>query len=242
FLDRAGNYFAQAIAIGFHYLRTLGLTDLLHDYLFGGLRGDTTEFYGFDLLFEHITELGVRIAFLSLIQSQLMRRIVEMLIVDHGPATERFIAAVLAIDFYTQVNFVLVTLLGSCGQGQLQRFENHTRRYALFIGHRLHNQQYFFAHRTPRLSQSIGVRGIRSQSKRGMILALSIMSIGSRYSWSSTSTTTSCSSTPRRRPWKLRLPSKGERSFIFTWSPTCAAYCSMVNSGRSIPGEETSRV
>jgi len=216
FLDRAGDDLTQTITIGFYHLRTLGLAHFLHDDLLGGLRRNTAELDGLDFLFEHITKLGVGITRLSLIQCQLMGRIFKVLIVYDSPATEGFVAAIVAIDFHTQINFVLVALLGSRGQGQLKRFENHTRRYALFIGHRLHNQQYFFAHRTPRLSQSIGFRGIRSQSKRGMMLALSIMSIGSRYSWSSTCTTTSCSSTPRRRPWKLRLPSKGERSFIFT--------------------------
>src|SRR5690606_29434855 len=49
-----------------------------------------------------------------------------------------------------------ITLLGSGGQCQLQRFENHIGRHTLFIGYRLNNQQYFFTHRTPRLSQSIG--------------------------------------------------------------------------------------
>src|SRR5690606_40404744 len=117
----------------------------------------------------------------------------------------------LTIDRHTQVDLVLVTLLGSSGQRQLQRLENHAGRYTFFVGYRLNNQQYFFAHRTPRLSQSIGSAGSASQSKRGMMLALSISSIDRRNSRSSMRTTTSCSANPRRSPWKLRPPAKGER-------------------------------
>ena len=40
-----------------------------------------------------------------------------------------------------------------------KRFEDHARWDALLVGYRFNNQQYFFAHRTPRLSQAIGSAG-----------------------------------------------------------------------------------
>src|SRR5690606_23714833 len=183
-----------------------------------------------------------RLALLSLLDRQFSRRIFQILLGHYRPATESFIATVLAIDRHAQLDLVVETFLGRRRQSQLQRFENHIGRYTLLVGYRLNHQQYFFTHRTPRLSQSIGPAGSASQSKRGIMLAFSIRSIGNRNSWSSTSTTTSCSSTPRRRPWKLRRPSKGERSLIFTCSPACPANCSRVNSGRSMPGDDTARV
>jgi len=112
-----------------------------------------------DLLLEDIAYLGAGLAGLLHVDSQLMRRIIEVFLFDDSPAAEGFVASVLPIDFHTQVDFVFEALLGSGGQSQLQSLENHTGRYALLIGHRLHNQQYFFAHRTPRLSQSIGSAG-----------------------------------------------------------------------------------
>src|SRR5690606_6982359 len=169
---RAGDDFTQTITVGLDDLRALSLTNFLHDDLLGGLGGDTTELDGLDLLFEHIANLGVGLAGLLHIDRQLMCRIVEILFFDHSPATERFVTAVLSIDLYTQVNFVLETLFGSRGQSQLQRLENHTGRYAFFVGYRFHNQQYFFAHRTPRLSQSIGVRGNRVLLKTGNNICL----------------------------------------------------------------------
>ncbi|MCY1415579.1 hypothetical protein D9M71_310680 [compost metagenome] len=241
-LHSAGDDVAQLLAVGLDNLRTLGFAHFLHDDLLGGLGCDAAELDGLDLLFDDVADLGFLITFLGLIQGQLDSRILEISFLDNSPATEGVVITALTIDRHTQVDLVLVTLLGSSGQRQLQRLENHAGRYTFFVGYRLNNQQYFFAHRTPRLSQSIGSAGSASQSKRGMMLALSISSIGRRNSRSSMRTTTSCSSTPRRSPWKLRRPSKGERSLILTSSPAWAANCSRVNSGRSMPGDDTSRV
>ncbi|MNY03182.1 hypothetical protein D3C86_1357880 [compost metagenome] len=166
-LHRAGDDLADALAIGIDHLGALGLADLLHDHLFGGLRRDATEFDGVDLFLDHVTQLGVSLLLLRLGEGQLGRRILQVVFVDHGPAAEGFIITSLTIDRNTQFDLVLETLFGGSGQSQLQRFENHAGRYALFIGHRLYYQQYFFAHRTPRLSQSIGTRRIRASVKTG---------------------------------------------------------------------------
>src|SRR5471030_1850696 len=235
FLHGAGDDFTQALAVSINNLSTLGFANFLHDDLLGSLCSDTAELDGFDLFFDYITILGTRMRFCNLARPGFDSRIVQVCFFDDRPATECLVSTGVAIDFHTQIDFVLETFFGSSGQSQLQRFKNYVCRYALFIGYRLNNQQYFFAHRTPRLSQAIGSAGSASQSKLGIMLALSIKSIGNKYSWSSTCTTISCSSTPRRRPWKLRRPSKGERNLIFTWSPACKANCSSVNSGRSMP-------
>ncbi|RMS18858.1 hypothetical protein ALP75_201302 [Pseudomonas syringae pv. actinidiae] len=198
------NDFTQTLTVGIDYLSTLGFTNFLHDDLFCSLCSNTTKFDGIDFLFDQIACNGTRLFSLSLIDGQLVSRIVQIFVFDDCPATESLVVACLAVDLYTQLNFVFKTFLGSSGQSQLQRFKNNTCRNALFIGHRLNNQQYFFAHRTPRLSQAIGSAGSAVtgtyQSNVGIMLALSIKSIGNRNSWSSTCTTTSCSSTPRRRP------------------------------------------
>ncbi|KPY63353.1 hypothetical protein ALP37_05481 [Pseudomonas amygdali pv. sesami] len=198
------NDFTQTLTVGIDYLSTLGFTNFLHNDLLGGLCGDTTEFDGIDFFFDQVARNGTWLLDLSLVYGQFVRRIVQIFVFDNCPATESLVVACLAIDLYTQFYFIFKTFLGSGGKSQLQRFKNYTCRNALFIGHRLNNQQYFFAHRTPRLSQAIGSAGSAvtgtSQSNVGIMLALSIMSIGNRNSWSSTCTTTSCSSTPRRRP------------------------------------------
>ncbi|RMM83053.1 hypothetical protein ALQ71_05364 [Pseudomonas coronafaciens pv. striafaciens] len=203
-LNSTRNDFTQTLAVGIYYLRTLGLTNFLHNDLLGSLRRDTTEFDGINLFFDQLASNGTRSFSLGLINSQLVSRIVQVFVLDNCPATESLVVTRLAVDLYTELNFIFKTFFGSGGQSQLQRFKNHTCRNALFIGHRLNNQQYFFAHRTPRLSQAIGSAGSAitgtSQSNVGIMLALSIKSIGNRNSWSSTCTTTSCSSTPRRRP------------------------------------------
>ncbi len=148
-------------------MRALGFAHLLHDHLLGSLRGDAAELDGIDLLFEDIAELGVGLALLRLVQGVLGSRLFELFVGDYGPATERLVVAGLAIDLHPQLDIIFIAFLGRRGQSQLQRLENHTGRYALFIGHRLNNQQYFFAHRTPRLSQSIGPAGIRPSVKTG---------------------------------------------------------------------------
>ena len=89
-LHRTGNDLADAVAIGLNDLSALGLAHLLHDDLLGSLRRDPAELDGLDLFFEHVTELGVRIAFLSLIERQLVSRVLEVLIVDDRPTTGRF--------------------------------------------------------------------------------------------------------------------------------------------------------
>ena len=200
FLDSAGNNFAKTLAIGINDLSTLSFADLLHNYLLGSLCSNPAEFDGIDFFFDNVTGHRAWLFRLRLVNRQLDCWIIQIFVFDHGPATERLIVTGVAIDLHTQFDFVFKTLFGSSGQSQLQRFKNNVCRYALFIGHRLNNQQYFFAHRTPRLSQAIGSAGSASQSKLGIMLALSIISIGSRNSWSSTCTTISCSSTPRRRP------------------------------------------
>ncbi len=200
FFHGAGDDFSQALAIGVDHLSALGFANFLHDDLLGSLCSDAAELDGFDFLFDDVTNLGARVRFGNLAWPGLDGRIVEIILFDDRPPTEGFVGTGVAVDFHTQVHFVFKTLFGSSGQSQLQRFKNYACRYTLFIGYRLNNQQYFFAHRTPRLSQAIGSAGSASQSKLGIMLALSIISIGNRNSWSSTCTTTSCSSTPRRRP------------------------------------------
>src|SRR5690606_20678607 len=140
-------------------LCALGLANLLHDDLLGGLRGNAAELDGFDFLLKDIAYLGAGLAGLLHVDSQLMSRIIEVFLFDDSPATEGFVASVLPIDFHTQVDFVFEARLGSAGQSLPPSVETHPGRYALLIGHRPHNQQYFFAHRTPRLSQSIGSAG-----------------------------------------------------------------------------------
>ncbi len=93
---------------------------------------------------------------MNLAQPGLDRRIIKIGFVDHGPATEGFVATGVAVDFHTQVDFVFKTFFGCSGQGHFQRFENDAGRYTFFVGYRFNNQQYFFAHRTPRLAQAIG--------------------------------------------------------------------------------------
>src|SRR5450830_76437 len=200
FLHGAGDDFPQALAIGVDDLCTLGFANLLHNDLLGGLSGDTTEFDGLDLVFDDVANLGAWVGLCDFARPGLDRRIIKIGFLDDCPATESLIGTGVAVDFHTQVNFVFKALLGSGRQSNLQRLKNHACRYTLFVGYRLNNQQYFFAHRTPRLSQAIGSAGSASQSKLGIMLALSIKSIGNRNSWSSTCTTMSCSSTPRRRP------------------------------------------
>ncbi|MNN11401.1 hypothetical protein D3C81_1243590 [compost metagenome] len=155
-LDGTGDDLANALAVGVDHLRALGLTDLLHDDLLGGLGGDTTELDGLDLLFDHVTDLGFRVGFVNLAQPGLDRRIIKIGFIDHGPATEGLVATGVAVDFHTQVDFVFKTFFGCSGQGHFQRFENDAGRYTFFVGYRFNNQQYFFAHRTPRLAQAIG--------------------------------------------------------------------------------------
>ncbi|MCY1415607.1 hypothetical protein D9M71_310970 [compost metagenome] len=204
FFHGAGDDFTQALAVSVNNLSALGFANFLHNDLLGSLCGNAAELDGLDLLFYDVTDLGARMRFSNLARPGFDGRIVQVCFFDDRPATECLVCTRVAVDFHTQINFVFKTLFGSSGQGQLQRFKNHVCRYALFIGYRLNNQQYFFAHRTPRLSQAIGSAGSAvsgtPQSKLGIMLALSIISIGNRNSWSSTCTTTSCSSTPRRRP------------------------------------------
>ncbi len=200
FFHGAGDDLTQALAIGVNDLSALSFANLLHNDLLGGLCSNTAELDRFDLFFDNITNVGARVRFGNLAWPRFDGRIIKIGFFDDRPATESLIGTGVAVDFHTQINFVFKTLFGSSGQSQLQRFKNHVCRYALFIGYRLNNQQYFFAHRTPRLSQAIGSAGSASQPKLGIMLALSIISIGNRNSWSSTCTTTSCSSTPRRRP------------------------------------------
>ncbi|MNZ48778.1 hypothetical protein D3C78_665310 [compost metagenome] len=203
-LDGTGDDLAQTLAVGIYHLSALGFTDLLDDDLLGGLGGNTAELDRLDLLFDHVTDFSFRMGVLNLRWPHFDRRIVQILFFDDSPATEGFVATGVAVDFHTQVDFVVKTFFGCSGQSHFQRFKNYAGRYALFVGYRLNNQQYFFAHRTPRLSQAIGsarsAGSGTSQSKLGIMLALSIESIGNRNSWLSTWTTTSCSSTPRRRP------------------------------------------
>src|SRR5699024_9041971 len=104
-------------------------------------------------------DLGARVRFSNLARPGFDGRIVQVCFFDDRPATEGFVSTGVAVDFHTQIDFVLETLFGSRGQSELQRFKNYVSRYALFIGYRLNNQQYFFAHRTPRLSQAIGSAG-----------------------------------------------------------------------------------
>ncbi|MCY1421725.1 hypothetical protein D9M71_373890 [compost metagenome] len=204
FFHGAGDDFTQALAISVNNLSALGFANFLHDDLLGSLCSNAAEFDGLDFLFDNVTDLGARVRFGNLARPGFDGRIVQVCLFDDRPATESLVGTRVAIDFHTQINFVFETLFGRSGQGQLQRFKNHVCRYTLFVGYRLNNQQYFFAHRTPRLSQAIGSAGSAvsgtPQSKLGIMLALSIISIGNRNSWSSTCTTTSCSSTPRRRP------------------------------------------
>ncbi|MCY1173470.1 hypothetical protein D9M73_136300 [compost metagenome] len=204
FFHGAGDDFTQAFAVSVNNLSALGFANFLHNDLLGSLCSDTAEFDGLDLLFYDVTDLGARMRFSNLARPGFDGRIVQVCFFDDRPATECLVCTRVAVDFHTQINFVFKTLFGSRGQSQLQRFKNYACRYTLFVGYRLNNQQYFFAHRTPRLSQAIGSAGSAvsgtPQSKLGIMLALSIISIGNRNSWSSTCTTTSCSSTPRRRP------------------------------------------
>lgn len=131
--------------------------------------------------FDDLADLRARLLLLDVLDGDLGGGVLVVLVGDDVPTTESLVAAVMTIDLDAQVDLVLETFLGGGRQSQLQRLENHAGRYALFVGYRLNNQQYFFAHCTPRLSIH-WIRGFASQSKRGMMLALSIESIGSRYS------------------------------------------------------------
>lgn len=61
--------------------------------------------------------------FSNLAQPGFDGRIVQVCFFDNRPATESLISTGVAIDFHTQINFVLETLFGSSGQSQLQRFK-----------------------------------------------------------------------------------------------------------------------
>src|SRR5690606_16888076 len=170
-LHGTGDDFPDLAAVGVHHLRPLGLAHLLHDDLLGGLRGDAPELDGLDRLLDDVADLGIRLALAGLLDSQLGRRIDQIIRIDHLPATEGFVVAVLAVDGDPQLDFFLIALLGGGGQSQLQRFENHTGRYALLVGYRLNHQQYFFTH--VRLVFAIHwIRGIRALIKTGNDIGL----------------------------------------------------------------------
>src|SRR6185503_3479831 len=83
-------------------------------------------------------------------------------------------------------------------------------------------------------------------SQSGTSLACSMSSSGRRYGAPSHSISTSLPSTPRRIPLKLRRSPVARCSGIASWIlaslPAKCAKCAAVRSGRSMPGELTSRL
>ncbi len=100
----------------------LSFTNFLYDNLFSSLGGDTVEGDRFDLIFNVIVDVQALIFVTCRFESDLFRWLGHFF--HDNPTTESIEVAALAIDFYTNIDLLLVFFLGCRSQCTFQRFEN----------------------------------------------------------------------------------------------------------------------
>src|SRR5690606_13355148 len=255
-----------------HDLLALGLAHALHDHLLRGLGGDAAEVDVLDLLLDVVADLDALGLLDRVHQADLaVGRLHHSVVGHHFPAAEGLVAAVLGVDLDAGYHVLVdVALLGRCGQGGLEGFQDHRLGDALLMGDRVDDQQQFLAHllyhsardgfcAAGLLSMFLGEPALPlpcpaprplapfagpkpSAAQSGTRRALSMLSTTTVSGWPSTSKVTVPSPTAAIRPCSRRRPSCGSFRPTLACSPRKRSKCASVNSGRSTPGDDTSRV
>ncbi len=145
FLHHASDDFAFLVAELIDNHRAFSFTDLLYDNLFRSLRGDTVKGDRFNLIFNIVADIQAFVFKTRRFQRNFLRR--------HGhffndqPTTESIKITAFTIDFYTNIDLLLIFFLCCCRQRTFQRFKNFFAWQRFFVGDGFNNSQNFFVHR-----------------------------------------------------------------------------------------------
>ncbi len=146
-LDDAVDELAHAVLVGFHDLGALGLADLLHDDLLGGLGADPAEIHGGHGFLDEIADLQVFVLLTGIGQQDLALLRFHLLVVrDHFPAAETLVLARVAVDGDPYLDITTVAIARGLRQRGLDGLEDHCLADALLVGDGVHDQQNLFAH------------------------------------------------------------------------------------------------
>ena len=147
FLYGAGDEFTHAIPVAVDNLGALGFPHFLEYDLFRCLGTNTAEGNGFHFLFVDIAGLKTLVDVFRFLHGQLGAQGRNRIVINHQPATERFIFAGAAIDGNANVRFlVVVAFFGSGGECQLDCFEDHVLLDTFLVRDGFNHQQDLFTH------------------------------------------------------------------------------------------------
>src|SRR3954452_14542841 len=240
-LDDAGDQLADAVAVLLEHHVALGLADPLQDHLLGGLRGDAPEVLGRDVA---LVDLVVVLLELGRVDLRVLR-LDELagLGVDVGALVDRLddevrleplgddeldhaVVAGVRVHLHARVLRGAGLLLVGREQRVLERVEELVLRYPLLAREGVHGLDDLSRH----VSDYSSTRFERMMSAYGIAITPVEAAI-----------VTSSSEAPTSSPVKLLWPSRSSRVRTLARRPRKRRKCAGLESGRSRPGEETSR-
>ena len=145
FLYHTGDDFAFVFAELIDNHCAFSFTYFLYDNLFRGLGGDTVKGDRFNLIFNIFAHVQTFVFEACRFQRNFFGRLSNFFY-DY-PTTEGIEITAFTIDFYANVDLLLIFFLCCCSQRTFQCFKNFLAWQRFFVGYGFNNSQNFFVHR-----------------------------------------------------------------------------------------------